>query len=105
LWSVSSPVVVMGLVSCWVPQARVRAGRPLAAGMWTRTAWAAWAMAAGQEVEGGPGGRFGVGSGRSVEADDGVEVDDAPALVFSDFGERDAHLCGQRLGGEPGLAG
>ena len=39
----------------------------------------------GQEVEGGPGGRFGGGSGRAVEADDGVEVDNAPALVFSDL--------------------
>src|SRR5690606_9444067 len=43
----------------------------------------------GQELDGRPlgrGGRWAVGT---VEADDRVEVDDAPALVFGDLGEGD----------------
>jgi hypothetical protein len=44
-------------------------------------------------------------SGRAVEADDRVEVDDAAPLVFGDLGEGDPDLGGERLVGEPGLPG
>jgi hypothetical protein len=46
-----------------------------------------------EQAEGGPGRRGGGRSGRAVEADDRVEVDDPAALVFGDLGV-----------GEPGLA-
>jgi hypothetical protein len=58
-----------------------------------------------KQSEGGPGGR-GVGwPGGAVEPDDGVEVDDAAALVFGDLGVGDPQLCGEGLAGEPGLTG
>ena len=59
----------------------------------------------GEEVEGGPGGRGGSRSGGAVEADDGVEVDDPAALVFGDLGVGEPSLSGERLTGQPGLAG
>jgi hypothetical protein len=43
--------------------------------------------------------------GGAVEADDGVEVDDATTLVFGHLGVRDPELRGEGLTGEPGLAG
>src|SRR5262249_41436233 len=59
----------------------------------------------GEQGDGGPGGRSSSGPGGAVEPDDGVEVDDAAPLVFSDLGEGDAELGGKRFVGEPGLAG
>ncbi len=59
----------------------------------------------GKQAEGGPGGRGRGRPGRAVEADDGVEVDDAAALVFGDLGVGDPDLRGKRLVGKPGLAG
>src|SRR5262249_2502893 len=51
-------------------------------------------------------GRWGRGRpGESVEADDGVEVDNAAALVFGDLGVGDPDLGGEVLAGEPGVAG
>jgi hypothetical protein len=47
----------------------------------------------------------GAGSGRAVEADDGVEVHDAAPPVFGGLGEADADLGGGRFAGGPGLAG
>jgi hypothetical protein len=59
----------------------------------------------GEQRDGDPGGR-GVGwPGRAVEPDDGVEVDDAAALVFGDLGVGDPELRGEGLAGESGLAG
>jgi hypothetical protein len=59
----------------------------------------------GEQGDGDPGGR-GVGwPGGAVEADDGVEVDDAAALVFGDLGVGDPELRGEGLAGEPGLTG
>jgi hypothetical protein len=59
----------------------------------------------GEQGEGGPGGR-GVGwAGGTVEADDGVEVDHAAALVFGDLGVGDPELRAEGLAGEPCLAG
>src|SRR5262249_32469844 len=52
----------------------------------------------GERGEGGPGGRGGGRPGGSVEPDDGVEVDDAAALVFGDLGVGDPDL---RVQGEP----
>jgi hypothetical protein len=60
----------------------------------------------GEQGNGDPGGRAGVGwPGEAVEADDGVEVDDAATLVFGDLGVGDPELYGQGLAGEPGLTG
>src|SRR5262249_58454081 len=59
----------------------------------------------GEQVNSGPGGRSGGGSGRAVKPDDGVEVDDAAPLVFSHLGEGDADLGGKRVTGQPGLSG
>src|SRR5204863_2286093 len=53
----------------------------------------------------GPGGRGRSWSGGAVEPDDGVEVDDAAALVFGDLGVGDSELGGEGFAGEPGLAG
>jgi hypothetical protein len=58
-----------------------------------------------EQFEGGPGGRGGVRTGGAVEADDGVEVDHAAALVFGDLGKTDPQLRGQVLVRQPGLAG
>jgi hypothetical protein len=59
----------------------------------------------GEQSDGDPGGR-GVGwPGGAVEADDGVEVDDAATLVFGDLGVGDPELRGEGLAGEPGLTG
>src|SRR5690606_7854250 len=49
----------------------------------------------GEGVGGGPGrGRCGW-SVRAVEADDGVEVDDAASLVFGDLGEGEGQVVAQ----------
>ena len=58
----------------------------------------------GEQADGGPGGRCGVRTGGAVEADDGVEVDHAAALVFGDLGEGDPQLRGEGLVRQPGLA-
>lgn len=52
------------------------------------------AYGVGEEVCGGPGWRLVVGSGRTVEAYDGMDVDGRPLLVLGDAGE-----------GEPGMLG
>ena len=52
-----------------------------------------------------PGGWGGCWSCRAVEADDGVEMDDPAPLVFGDLGIGDPYLPGERLVGQPGLAG
>ena len=44
----------------------------------------------GEEVDGGPGRRRGVGSVGAVEADHGVEVQGAALLELGDLAERDA---------------
>jgi hypothetical protein len=59
----------------------------------------------GQQVDGGPGGRGRAWPGGAVEADDGVEVDHAAALVLSDLGKRNPQLRGEGLVRQPGLAG
>jgi hypothetical protein len=41
----------------------------------------------------------------AVEADDGVEVDDATGLVFGDLGEGQAGGAGELLAGEAGGGG
>ena len=51
----------------------------------------------GQEAEGGPGRRGGRWPGGAVEADDGVEVDDAAPLVLGDLGVGEPSLGGERL--------
>ena len=43
--------------------------------------------------------------GGAVEADDGVEVNHAAALVFGNLGVGDPHLGGEGLASEPGVAG
>ena len=87
------------------PQVSVRAGSPGAAGVVTLTARAALADGGGEHGGGGPGGR-GVGwPGRAVEPDDGVEVDDAAPLVFSDLGVGDPQLPSEGFDGQPGLTG
>ncbi len=48
----------------------------------------------GDDVSCGPGRGFVLGSGRSVEADDGMDVDGSPLLVLGDAGE-----------GKPGVLG
>jgi len=59
----------------------------------------------GQQAQGGPGGRRGRRPGGAVEADDGVEVDDAAPLVLGDLGVGETSLGGERLAGQPGAAG
>jgi len=59
----------------------------------------------GEQGERGPGRRGSGRSGRAVEAKDGVEVDDAAPLVLGDLGKGNPDLSGERLIGEPGLAG
>ncbi|NBE93044.1 hypothetical protein GUY59_07485 [Nonomuraea sp. K271] len=54
-----------------------------------------------QSVGGRPGRRRRGRAVRTVEADDGVEVDDAPALVLGDLGEGDRRLLAQRLDRQP----
>jgi hypothetical protein len=50
----------------------------------------------GEQVEGGPDG-WGCGrTAEAIEADDGVEVDEATTLVLGHLGERNAHLFGER---------
>ena len=86
------------------PQARVAGRQSRAAGVDADSA-GGLVDGGGQQGDGGPGGRGGGGPGRAVEADDGVEVDHAAALVFGDLGEGDPDLRGERLVGQPGLAG
>jgi len=50
----------------------------------------------GQEVGGGPGGRWGGAAFGAVEADDGVEVDGAALLVLGDLGEGDPGVLAER---------
>jgi hypothetical protein len=87
------------------PQASVRAGNPGAKGVVTLTAPVGLVDGGGEQGEGGPGGRGRGRPGGAVEPDDGVEVDDAAALVFGDLGVGDPDLGGEGLAGEPGLAG
>ena len=50
--------------------------------------------------------RVGVGvGGRSVEADEGVEVDDAAALELRHFGELHPHPLPRRRFGQPEMGG
>lgn len=49
----------------------------------------------GDDVGCGPGRGFVVGSGRSVEADDGMDVDGRPFLVFGDAGEGQSGVLGE----------
>ena len=58
-----------------------------------------------QQVSGVGGGRGLVALAGCVEADDGVEVDDAACLVFGDLDEPDAELAAQHLLGDPGQPG
>jgi hypothetical protein len=58
----------------------------------------------GKQGDRGPGRRGGGRPGGAVEADDGVEVDHAAALVFGDLGEGDPQLGGEGLVRQPGLA-
>ena len=60
---------------------------------------------AGEQSGAGPGWWRGGRPGGTVEADDRMKVDDPAPLVFGDLGEGDPHLGGERLIGEPGLAG
>jgi hypothetical protein len=57
-----------------------------------------------EQVEGCPRRRNRGWSGRAVEADDGVEVDDAASLVLSNFGVGDPELGGELLAGQPSAA-
>src|SRR5262249_49134790 len=59
----------------------------------------------GEQSDAGPGWWRSIGPGGTVEADDRMKVDNAAPLVFGDLGEGDPHLGGERLVGEPGLAG
>ena len=58
-----------------------------------------------QQVSGVGGGRGLVVLAGCVQADDGVEVDDAACLVLGDLDEPDAELVVQRLLGDPGQPG
>ena len=58
-----------------------------------------------QQVGGVGGGRGLVVLAGGVQADDGVEVDDAACLVLGDLDEPDAELGAQRLLGHPGQPG
>ena len=92
-------------MSSWRPHVRTRAGSPGAAGVVTLTARAAWSMAVVSRAMVTQAGGASAGPAGAVEADDGVEVDDAATLVFGDLGVGDPELHGEGLAGEPGLTG
>jgi hypothetical protein len=58
-----------------------------------------------EQFSGGPGRRRGGASVRTVDADHGVEVDQAAPLVLGDLGEGDAGVRLEGPLGEPGPLG
>ena len=86
--------MVIGRTSTWAPQRSVATAVRRPRGWSTVTAAAACAYGVGRGGRRRPS-RAGasVGPVRAVEADDGVEVDDAAPLVFGDLGEGDREDC------------
>jgi hypothetical protein len=103
--SVSSPVVVDGPGVVLASPAQRAGGQPRGGGGVEVDGGGGRGDGGGQQAGGGPGGRGGVRPGGTVEADDGVEVNHATALVLGDLGERDPQLRRQGLVSQPGLAG
>ena len=103
--SVSSPVVVTGPGVVFAAPGQGPGGQAGRGGGLEVDGAGGLVDGGGEQVEGGPGGRGRGRPGGAVEPDDGVEVDDAAPLVFGDLGVGDPELGGERLVGEPGLAG
>ena len=95
----------MGSALVWRPKPSRTRGRPGPVGASMRTARAARVMASHKQRGGVPGRGRGVAGAGGVEADHGVEVDDAACLVFGDLDVADAQVGAQPLAGDAGEPG